>query len=78
MQDTGLLDYLKDDFNNKYNMDLKWTSVGSGQALKLGETGDVDVLIVHSPAAEKAFMDAGHGWNRIQFAHKKMTYEHRM
>jgi tungstate transport system substrate-binding protein len=69
MQDTGLLDYLKDDFNAKYNADLKWTSVGSGQALKLGETGDVDVLIVHSPAAEKAFMDAGHGWNRTQFAH---------
>jgi tungstate transport system substrate-binding protein len=69
MQDTGLLDYLKDDFNTKYNADLKWTSVGSGQALKLGEAGDVDVLIVHSPAAEKAFMDAGHGWNRTQFAH---------
>jgi tungstate transport system substrate-binding protein len=69
MQDTGLLDYLKEDFNSKYNADLQWTSVGSGQALKLGETGDVDVLIVHSPAAEKTFMDAGHGWNRTQFAH---------
>ncbi len=69
MQDTGLLDYLKDDFNTKYNADLKWTSVGSGQALALGEAGDVDVLIVHSPAAEKVFMDAGHGWNRTQFAH---------
>jgi tungstate transport system substrate-binding protein len=69
MQDTGLLDFLKDDFNSKYNADLQWTSVGSGQALKLGETGDVDVLIVHSPAAEKTFMDAGHGWNRTQFAH---------
>ena len=69
MQDTGLLDYLKEDFNSKYNADLKWTSVGSGQALALGQSGDVDVLIVHSPAAEKTFMEAGHGWNRTQFAH---------
>ncbi len=69
MQDTGLLDYLKNDFNTKYNADLKWTSVGSGQALALGESGDVDVLIVHSPAAETKFMEAGHGWNRTQFAH---------
>ena len=25
--------FLKTDFNSKYNMDLQWTSVGSGQAL---------------------------------------------
>jgi len=29
----------------------------------------VDVLIVHSPAAEKTFMDQGHGWNKTQIAH---------
>jgi len=69
MQDTGLLDDLKPYFDQQYNADLKWTSVGSGQALALGETGDVDVLIVHSPAAETKFMEAGHGWNRTQCAH---------
>jgi len=69
MQDTGLLDYLKPSFNEKYNADLQWTSVGSGQALKLGESGDVDVLIVHSPAAETKFINDGYGWNRTQFAH---------
>lgn len=69
MQDTGLLDYLKPFFDQKYNADLKWTAVGSGQAMALGKTGDVDVLIVHSPAAEKTFVDEGRGVNLTQFAH---------
>lgn len=69
MQDTGLLDYLKPYFDNQYNMDLKWTSVGSGQALALGRSGDVSVLLVHSPADETKFMNDGYGWNRTQFAH---------
>jgi tungstate transport system substrate-binding protein len=50
-------------------MDLQWTSVGSGQALALGRSGDVDVLIVHSPKDETTFMNEGYGWNRTQFAH---------
>ena len=69
MQDTGLLDYLKPYFDSKYNMDLQWTSKGSGQALADGRLGNVDVLIVHSPADEKKFVDEGYGWNRTQFAH---------
>jgi tungstate transport system substrate-binding protein len=69
MQDTGLLDYLKPDFDSKYNMDLQWTSVGSGQAIALGRSGDVSVLLVHSPKDEKTFVDQGYGWNRTQFAH---------
>ncbi len=69
VDDTGLLTYLKPDFDSKYNMDLKWTAVGSGQALALGKSGDVDVLIVHSPKDEDAFVKDGYGWNRTQFAH---------
>ncbi len=69
VDDTGLLNYLKSDFDSKYNADLTWTAVGSGQALALGKSGDVDVLIVHSPKDEDAFMKDGYGWNRTQFAH---------
>jgi tungstate transport system substrate-binding protein len=39
-------------------------AVGTGKALKLGENGDADVLLVHAPAAEEAFVKAGHGVNR--------------
>ncbi|CAJ35306.1 substrate-binding domain-containing protein [Methanocella arvoryzae] len=67
--DTGLLDYVLAPFEQENNVEIQILSRGSGEALKLGETGDVDFLIVHSPAAEQKFMDAGHGWNRTQFAH---------
>ncbi len=62
--DSGLLEYLLPDFESQYNATVSVVAVGSGQAIKLGEDGNADVLLVHSPAAEKAFMDAGHGTRR--------------
>lgn len=67
--DTGLLDEILAPFKQENNVEIQILSRGSGEAIKLGETGDVDVLVVHSPAAEQTFMNAGHGWNRTQFAH---------
>ncbi|WP_372682694.1 substrate-binding domain-containing protein [Desulfosarcina sp.] len=61
---TGLLDYLAPHFTQATGIELKWTSVGTGKALKMGENCDVDVLLVHAPAAEKAFVEKGFGVNR--------------
>lgn len=63
-QDSGLLDYLLPDFEKEFNVKIKVIAVGSGQALQMGEDGDADVLLVHSPAAEKEFMDTNHGVRR--------------
>ncbi len=64
-QDSGLFDVLIPAFNEAYpQYTVKVVAVGSGEALKLGETGDADVLLVHSPAAEKEFMAAGNGVDR--------------
>ena len=63
-QDSGLLDVLVPMFAEQTGYDLKPIAVGSGAALKLGEEGEADVLLVHSPAAEEEFMDAGFGVNR--------------
>jgi tungstate transport system substrate-binding protein len=64
-QDSGLFDVLIPAFKAAYPAyDVKVVAVGSGEALKLGETGDADVLLVHSPAAEQTFMDAGFGVDR--------------
>jgi tungstate transport system substrate-binding protein len=64
-QDSGLLDYLIPKFEKKYNVDVKVVSVGSGQALALGQTGDADVLLVHSKAAELDFVSKGYGlWRK--------------
>jgi len=63
-QDSGLLDDLVPLFNEQTGYALKPIAVGSGAALDLGERGEADVLLVHSPAAEREFMDAGYGAER--------------
>lgn len=62
--DSGLLDYILPDFENEYNVNVEVIAVGTGQALKLGEDGNADVLLVHARAQEDAFMQAGHGVRR--------------
>lgn len=64
---TGLLDYLKPKFEAAAGIELRWVAKGTGQALKLGENCDVDVLMVHAPDAEKAFLLSGFGVNRKEF-----------
>ena len=68
-RDSGLLDVLVPDFERGSACQVKTVAVGSGDALKLGERGDADVLLVHSPAAEEAFMRAGHGASRRAVMH---------
>jgi len=64
-QDSGLFDVLTPAFEAAHpQYVVKVTAVGSGEALKLGENKDADVLLVHSPAAEKTFMEAGFGTER--------------
>ncbi|NLW92744.1 MAG: solute-binding protein [Syntrophomonadaceae bacterium] len=55
-QDSGLLDYLIPIFEKEYKTTVKVIAVGSGQAMEMGKKGDADVLLVHSRAAEDAFM----------------------
>ena len=63
-KDSGLLEYLKPDFEKETGIALKWVAVGTGKALEIAKNCDADVLLVHAPAAEKAFVEAGHGINR--------------
>lgn len=69
LQDSGLLDVLLPDFEAKTGYTLKPIAVGTGQALQLGTQGNADVLFVHAPTQEKAFMDAGDGIDRRLVAH---------
>ena len=63
-QDSGLLDYLLPMFTQETGIPIKFVAVGSGQALQLGKDGNADVLLVHSPAAEKTFMENKDGVRR--------------
>jgi len=61
---TGLLEYLIPHFEKETGIALKWTATGTGKALKLGQNCDVDVLLVHAPPAEKAYIEKGFGRDR--------------
>lgn len=66
---TGLLDELAVKFKQDKAIELKWTAVGTGKALELGRNCDVDVLMVHAPAAEEEFIKNGHGVARRPIMH---------
>jgi len=68
-QDSGLLDVLVPQFEKESGYQVKTISVGSGQAMKMGEKGEADVLLVHSPDAEKKFMAEGFGASRRLVMH---------
>ena len=62
--DTGLLDSILPWFERVSGYHVRVVAVGSGQALAMGRRGDADVVLVHSPAAEEAFVAAGYGIRR--------------
>jgi tungstate transport system substrate-binding protein len=63
-RDSGLLEFILPDFEQQYRVRVDVIAVGTGQAIKLGEDGNADVLLVHDPDKEEAFMRAGHGIRR--------------
>lgn len=63
-ENSGLLKYLLPRFEQKSGVNVKVIAVGSGKAMKMGEMGDVDVLLVHARKMEDAFVAAGYGVNR--------------
>ena len=72
-QDSGLLDVLVPAFEQATGYSVKTVAVGSGQALKMGSEGNADVLLVHSPAAEKDFVAAGDGVDRELVMHNSFV-----
>lgn len=63
--DSGLLEHLIAAYEgDRPGARVRTVVTGSGEALELGRRGDVDVLLVHAPAAESAFVAAGHAEGR--------------
>ena len=62
--DSGLLGAILPDFESEHDARVDVVAVGTGQAIALGEAGDVDVILVHARAREDAFVAAGHGLAR--------------
>ncbi len=73
MRDSGLLDHLILEFEALHDVDVEYVAVGTGAALQLGRTGDVDALIVHSPEQEIEFIQEGHSTERIPIAYNSFV-----
>lgn len=68
-QDSGLLDVLVPMFEEQTGYTVQTVAVGTGEALKMGEEGNADVLLVHAPSSEVTFMDGGNGQDRFLVMH---------
>ncbi|MDI6601815.1 MAG: substrate-binding domain-containing protein [Thermoanaerobacteraceae bacterium] len=68
-QDSGLLDVLIPMFEKQTGYKVKIIAVGTGQALKMGENGDADVMLVHAPASEMEVVNKGAAMNRQLVMH---------
>ena len=63
--DSGLLEAILPDFEQKFNARVDVVAVGTGQALEIGAKGDADVVLVHARAREDKFVADGDGINRL-------------
>ena len=63
-ENSGLLEYIIPDFENRYGIDVHVIAVGTGRAVKLGENGDVDLILIHDRISEDNFVREGFGVNR--------------
>ncbi len=69
VNDSGLMDYLRQPLKDDTGIEMEIVSKGSGAAIEDGRQGNADVILVHSPKAEKEFVDEGFGMDRISFMH---------
>jgi tungstate transport system substrate-binding protein len=65
LYETGLLDVLDNEFEKKYpDVNVTFISQGTGLAIQTAMGGDADMILVHDPAREQAFLEGGYGVNR--------------
>jgi tungstate transport system substrate-binding protein len=73
LYETGLLNATKQAFEAKYQIDLNFLAVGTGQAILQAQGGNVDALLVHSPSNETQFLQGGDGACRKIVAYNFFT-----
>ena len=63
-ENSGLFSHILPMFEAATGIEARVVAVGTGQAIKIAERGDADVLFVHDAPSEKRFVDAGFGIDR--------------
>jgi tungstate transport system substrate-binding protein len=65
LDDSGLLGAILPDFEEQEGVTVQVIAVGTGQAIGIGERGDVDLILVHAPDLEAVFVEQGYGVERV-------------
>ncbi|WP_371229690.1 substrate-binding domain-containing protein [Roseovarius sp. 2305UL8-3] len=71
---SGLAEVLLPTIQDDLDLEVQLLVVGTGQALKLGQAGDVDAILVHSKAAEEAFVADGYGTHRREIMYNDFVF----
>lgn len=69
--DSGLLDKLNDIFEKKFDIKTHVLSLGTGQAIKVGQDGNADILLIHHKPSELKFIKDGYGIIRHKLMYNK-------
>lgn len=67
VDNSGLIAYLRPALEKDTGFTYKVIAVGTGRALRMGQAGDVDLMLVHEKNSEIAFVEAGYGVDRTPF-----------
>ncbi len=62
---SGLTDYLINEFTRDTGVNVHLVAVGTGKALAIARNGDADVILVHSRPDELEFVEQGFGVERV-------------
>lgn len=74
VNDSGLLGYLLPMFEAEYGYEVEVTSAGTGKAIANAESGNADVLLVHSKSQEEEFVAAGYSYVLPGFESERLTF----
>ena len=64
-ENSGLFGHILPLFTKKTGIAVRVVAVGTGQAIRLAERGDADVLFVHHTPSEEKFVKEGYGVERF-------------
>lgn len=71
---SGLAEVLLPEIAKDTGIEVQLLVVGTGQALRLGEAGDVDAILVHARAAEEKFVAAGNATHRTEIMYNDFVF----
>lgn len=74
VNDSGLLGYLLPLFEEQYGYEVEVTSAGTGKAIANAESGNADLLLVHSKSQEEAFVAKGYSYVLPGFDSERLTF----